>query len=145
MKAICSGNCCKLNVDKNWGFLAKGLEKTLAGLGSTLKVLRETCRRKSFFDPIFRTLLSCILDVFTEVIHDRRWVPKNRGSTDPTDASDYSNWSEDTLVRVVLQIPLGLTTLVHFFITRILNLLMLWRTNSRALIKRIIWISSAIS
>ncbi|GJT59014.1 hypothetical protein Tco_1002547 [Tanacetum coccineum] len=56
-------------------------------------------------------------DVFTQVIRERRWVPKNRGNTDRTDASDYSNWPKDTLVRAVLQIPLVLTALAHFFIT----------------------------
>ncbi|GJZ99930.1 hypothetical protein Tco_0672481 [Tanacetum coccineum] len=41
-------------------------------------------------------------DVFTEVIYDRRrWAPKNQGSTDPTNAEDYNNWPEDTLVRAV--------------------------------------------
>ncbi|GJZ02246.1 hypothetical protein Tco_0520207 [Tanacetum coccineum] len=84
---------------------------------STLKVLRENFRWIKFPYLTEKAKAQILQDVFTQVIRERMWVPKNRGSTDLTDASDYSNWLEDTLVRAVLQIPLVLTALAHFFIT----------------------------
>ncbi|GJR33987.1 hypothetical protein Tco_1209671 [Tanacetum coccineum] len=91
----------------------------------SLKKTQESCNIKAFQDKISRkdpalmrsgklhykiefpypteeAKARILQDVFTEVIYDRRrWAPKNQGSTDPTNAEDYNNWPEDTLVRAV--------------------------------------------